>query len=50
MMNDLLTENADLEQQQTMAEETIRRKQQQIRQLEQVRGSPGTFRFSTALL
>ena len=43
VMNDLVTENADLEQQftrkeaeQTRAEETIRREQQQKRQLEQV--------------
>ena len=48
-MNDLVTENADLEQQQTTAEETIRREQQQMRQLEQVRGTLGIFPFSTAM-
>ena len=50
MMNDLVTENADLEQQlkrkedgQTKAEETLRKEQQQMREHEQVRGSPEIF-------
>ena len=45
MMDDLVTENVELEQQlirkkaeQTKADETTRREQQQMRQLEQVRG------------
>ena len=50
MMNDLVTENAELELQlmskkaeQTKAEETLRREQQQMKKREQVRGSPEIF-------
>ena len=46
-MDDLITENVELEQQkeaeQTRAEETIRKEQQQMRQLEQVGCYPGIF-------